>query len=90
MSNIRLSHPSCRFKGKVRQKAIPDRFSNPAIEDIPSLWVELSARESIAPEGLRGGIARVRTALLTSIPSWELPSFLDRVQQEAESCATAM
>ncbi len=51
--------------------------ASPKIEEIPAIWLELLTLESLAPIRLRGGIARARTALLSSVPAWMLPQFLD-------------
>ncbi len=53
----------------------------PTAAEIPDLWLEAVALESLAPINLRGGIARARTALLAAIPQWELTSFLERLQE---------
>lgn len=54
-----------------------DRFANPSPAEIPDLWRESVAVESLAPDGLRGGLARARTRLLDAVPAWRLPEFLD-------------
>lgn len=51
----------------------------PSINEIPTMWAEAVALESIAPVGLRGGLARKRTSLLASVPSWQLPAILDQL-----------
>ncbi len=53
---------------------------NPTTEEISAIWSELLTLESLAPVRLRGGIARARTALLSSVPAWMLPQFLDALQ----------
>lgn len=55
----------------------------PSREEIPALWWESIALESFAPSGLRGGLARMRTRLLDVIPAWQLPAFLDQLQEVA-------
>lgn len=64
------------------QKSVKQNFSkyeNPEPGIIPSLWVELSARASLAPVGERGGIHRLQTALLAAIPAFMLPEVLDKL-----------
>lgn len=56
---------------------------SPGITEIPSLWRQAVLTESLAPDSLRGGLARARTRLLDSIPSWMLPQFLDQLQEAA-------
>ena len=73
MANISLHHTIPPVKKRRRF----DRFVDPEPTEIPDLWYELSAHESLAPDRLRGGLARARTALLSAVPSWKLPEILE-------------
>lgn len=53
----------------------------PSQQEIPALWCQAVAMESFAPTGLRGGLARARTALLAGVPAWMVPQFLDSLQE---------
>jgi hypothetical protein len=45
--------------------------------DLAQTWRRLLAEERTAPPGLRGGLARARTALLADVPPWQLPAVMD-------------
>lgn len=49
-------------------------------DTIRALWTQHLSAESLAPAGLRIGLAKARTALLDTIPAWCLPAFLDSLQ----------
>lgn len=55
---------------------------NPSLEKIPTLWRQALVTESLAPAGLRGGLARARTRLLDAVPPWQLPEVLDSLTTE--------
>jgi hypothetical protein len=52
--------------------------------EIARTWRNLLAAEVAAPPGLRGGLARARTALLDSIPPWQLPAVMDSLARMDE------
>ena len=60
-----------------------DRFSNPDAVCIPDLWNELRSMADVVPPGEAAGVHRLRTSLLASVPPWQLPSFLDSLQEAA-------
>jgi hypothetical protein len=62
-----------------------DRFSNPDAICIPDLWNELRGLADVAPPGEAAGVHRQRTALLASVPSWQLPAVLDSLACEGVS-----
>lgn len=78
MSTVSLPHHSPKVKHHQRNLA---SFSAPDPAEIVDLWRESVTLESIAPAGLRGGVARRRTRLLAGVPSWRLPEFLDQLSE---------
>jgi hypothetical protein len=60
-----------------------DKFLAPSVEEIPDLWHQSLTVESLTPESLRGGIARARSRFLDAVPHWQLPAFLDSLQETA-------
>lgn len=64
---------------RVHQKF--DRFSNPDSVCIPDLWNELRGLADVVPLGEAAGVHRLRTSLLASVPPWQLPAFLDSLQE---------
>lgn len=80
MSTISLPN-NPRSVNRCRKKI--DSSINPEPVEIPALWRQAITMESLAPESLRGGLARARTRLLDSIPQWDLPRFLDQLEEVA-------
>lgn len=78
MSTINVPHRSTKVK--ARRKKF-DRLVTPSPEEIPSLWAELSALASIVPPNEAGGVHRLRSRLLDGVPPWQLPAFLDSLQE---------
>lgn len=59
------------------QKVNPQPLPSLDIEAIADHWSAFAGSESLAPDGLRAGLARARTALLSNVPAWRLPDVLD-------------
>jgi hypothetical protein len=76
MSIFSVPHKERQVNWRYRKFA---RFTNTEPAEIPTLWQQSLVTESLAPESLRGGIARARTRLLAAVPSWRIPEVLDRL-----------
>jgi hypothetical protein len=74
MSTPNLSVSS---RGVKRRRQKNGRTIDPT--DFPARWRELVDLEAAAPPGLRGGIARARTALLNGVEPWRLPEILENL-----------
>lgn len=74
MSASTLPLPAHDVNRRHRKNICP---GNPSPSEIPTRWRESCALEAIAPDGLRGGLARARTRLLDTVPTWQLPEVLD-------------
>ncbi len=78
MSSVTLPRTT-RFVNGCRRKM--DKYRDPDPIVIPSLWAELCCLADIAPEGEQGGIHRLRTQLLSGIPQWDLPRYLNTLSE---------